>query len=284
MEPCEIWLEDNAYGGVQRSESVGGGCISDARRLYLNSGQTLFAKQLESAPPDMFAAEAAGLQALASDGACRVPQVIHAAETFILLEDLGSGAAVSDFWNTLGRQLAVLHSGAQPGFGFTMNNYCGATAQDNRTESNGYKFFAERRLIALARPAHERGLLSSEELAAVEDVASKLARWIPEMPPCLIHGDLWSGNVHCDKEGQPALIDPAAYWGWAEAELAMTELFGGFPQSFYDSYKEASDVQPDWRERVPLYNLYHLLNHLLLFGSSYHASVRRVLQRYSNNL
>ncbi len=281
MDSYQQWLLDNGYGAVQSADSAAGGCISDARRITLDTGERLFLKHLLHAPSDMFPAEAAGLQALAHPKVCRVPQVIHAGSDFILLEDLGCGSPSAGFWENLGRQLAHLHQETQPEFGFQLNNYCGATAQDNSPDTDGHRFFAERRLLALARQAFDKGLLSSREMGSVEHIAGKLNRWVPDMPAVLIHGDLWSGNIHCDHEGQPALIDPATYWGWAEAELAMTQLFGGFPQAFYASYEENSAVAKDWKERASLYNLYHLLNHLLLFGASYHASVMQVLNRYN---
>jgi len=112
-------------------------------------------------------------------------------------------------------------------------------------------------------------------------IASNLTNWIPIQSPVLIHGDLWSGNVHCDRDGNPCLVDPATYWGWAEADLAMTELFGNFNREFYESYESVSDIEKDWRERSPLYNLYHLLNHLILFGPSYLGNIRSVIKRFT---
>lgn len=282
MNSCEKWLAEQGFGSVTQEESLAGGCINDVRRIRLNSGQTLVLKQNSRAPRDMFMAEAAGLQALAAAKACRVPQVIHAEADFILLEDLGSGNAASDYFESLGQQLAILHQQEKPEFGFTLDNYCGATPQSNSTDTDGHRFFREHRLLALATKARQQDLLSAQELTQIEFIADNLGRWIPQMPATLIHGDLWSGNVHCDEMGQPTLIDPACYWGWAEAELAMTDLFGGFPASFYHVYESASGIDPGWRERAALYNLYHLLNHLLLFGSSYHASIASILNRYKD--
>ncbi|MCG8414888.1 MAG: fructosamine kinase family protein, partial [Pseudomonadales bacterium] len=268
-------------GDIGARESLSGGCISEVSRLQLSAGSTAILKQHPLPPSNMFAAEAAGLNALRDRQALRVPQVLFCSEHCILLEDLGQGNKPSDFWNRLGTGLAALHAQTDTEFGFSLDNYCGATPQSNTRTKDGYQFFAEQRLLALGTQARNRGALSNREFSQLETLANNLQRWIPPLPPALIHGDLWSGNVHCTKEGDPALIDPATHWGWAEAELAMTDLFGGFPPAFYASYSEVSNLDREWRERVPLYNLYHLLNHLLLFGGSYHQSVRVILDRFA---
>jgi fructosamine-3-kinase len=131
------------------------------------------------------------------------------------------------------------------------------------------------------RLAYEWGRLDHVVVRQAEYLAARLADLIPEQPASIIHGDLWSGNVMTNSKGDPAIIDPAAYFGWAEADLAMTSLFGGFPPVFYQAYQEFRPLQPGWRERFPLYNLYHLLNHLNLFGASYREPVMGILENYS---
>lgn len=280
-QSLEDWLLDNGYGAIQRRQMLGGGCINDVSRLYTSRG-TIVLKQNSAAPGDMFRAEAEGLEALAAARAIRIPKVLHHAQDYLLLEDLGESSTAGDYWTLLGEQLAALHAQPQPQFGFTMNNYCGATPQINTLTGNGHRFFAEQRLMELGHRAYEAGLLDSTRRQQLDSIATRLDRWIPAQAAVLIHGDLWSGNIHCDNRGQPALIDPACYWGWAEAELAMTTLFGGFAPAFYDAYAAASGLEADWRERASLYNLYHLLNHLLLFGGSYAQSVSAILDRYGN--
>lgn len=279
-QDLETWLGAAGLGDIQTRESLSGGCISEVCRLHLSGGSTLILKYHPQPPPNLFIAEAAGLEALRQRQALRIPQVHFRTENQLLLEDLGQDSPSPDYWTDLGRGLAHLHSETNAQFGFGSDNYCGATAQSNRLHEDGFEFFAQQRLLALGIQARERGDLNSREFAQLETLASNLQRWIPVMPAVLIHGDLWSGNVHCTKEGEPALIDPACYWGWAEAELAMTDLFGGFPEAFYASYRETGELREDWRDRVPLYNLYHLLNHLLLFGGSYHRSVTSILDRF----
>ncbi len=280
-QSLEDWLLDNGYGAIRRRQMLGGGCINDVSRLCTSRG-TIVLKQNSAAPGDMFRAEAEGLEALAAARAIRIPKVLHHAQDYLLLEDLGESSTAGDYWTLLGEQLAALHAKPQPQFGFTMNNYCGATTQINTLTGNGHQFFAEQRLMELGHRAYETGLLDSTRRQQLDSIATRLDRWIPAQAPVLIHGDLWSGNIHCDNRGQPALIDPACYWGWAEAELAMTTLFGGFAPAFYDAYAAASGLEADWRERASLYNLYHLLNHLLLFGGSYAQSVSAILDRYGN--
>ena len=274
------WLRSSGYGDITACHKASGGCINDTSLLDLSNGDTLFLKQQTQAPPDFFTAEAAGLNALRQTGTLRVPRVIHAEPGFLLLEDLGIGTPGPRFWHQLGEGLAALHREEQDEFGFFGDNYCGLTPQRNTPCYDGYQFFARQRLMALARQAAIRRQLDSADMLTMEFIVANLNRWIPLQAPVLIHGDLWSGNVHCDGAGQPALIDPACYWGWAEAELAMTTLFGGFPASFHEAYQANSDMDPQWRERADIYNLYHLLNHLLLFGVGYLGQVRAVLKRY----
>lgn len=274
------WLADNGYGDISKREPVAGGSISASYRLTLSDGRRVFLKQHSNPPAELFSAEAAGLSALRQVGSLRIPRVLHADKKFLLLEDLGQGQPHQKYWEKLGSGLAELHRQQHPLFGFSTDNYCGSTAQLNTPTEDGFEFFANYRICNLATTALQRKLLDRDAFNALQRIAENLQRWIPRQAAVLIHGDLWSGNIHCDAQSQPALIDPAAYWGWAEAELAMTLLFGGFSKSFYDSYAQHTDMAADWQDRVPLYNLYHLLNHLLLFGSSYAAQIQAIIRRF----
>lgn len=273
------FLAQQGYPDIQSATALAGGCINQAFRLHLVDGRLLCVKTHPSPPPGFFAAEAHGLGALGDTAAVRVPVVLAVGEHCLVLEWL-DGARGPHYWAQLGHQLAHVHQHTADTFGFSEDNYCGLTPQPNPAMADGYGFFATARLQYQARRAREAGLLAGSDLRRVDRISERLADWVPRQPASLIHGDLWGGNVHCGPEGEPVLIDPAAHYGWREAELAMTTLFGGFPEAFYQAYLANSTCEPDWASRAGLYNLYHLLNHLNLFGESYLAAVQSVLQRY----
>ncbi len=285
MIPAAVvaWLAEQGHGVVQSDQPVAGGCISNGTRLQTSTGAGFFLKTNRSAPADMFAREADGLAALQVKGGPRLPQVFLVGVDFLLLEDLAPAAPAAraaNYWVDFGRQLATMHQHTNPQFGFDDDNYIGSTPQPNTWMVDGYAFFAEQRLIFQAELAAQHGLLRAGEVAQIEGLAGRLPELVPPQPASLSHGDLWSGNAISGPQGQPAMIDPAAHYGWAEAELAMTQLFGGFPAAFYDAYVEVNPLAVGWQARLPLYNLYHLLNHLNLFGRGYYGQVMQVVGRY----
>jgi len=275
------WLEANGHGAVERCVARGGGDTCESWELTLASGARLFLKTHGAPPAGLFAAEAAGLTELRRTGAVRVPAVIHADPSFLLLEFIAPGAAGAAYWRGLGHALARLHRTQAPCFGFLMDNWCGTTPQPNPRDTDGHAFFANHRLLFQARRAHAAGLLPASDLHRVDAIAARLESLVPAQAPALLHGDLWHGNVFADTRGEAVLVDPAAYWGWPEADLAMTRVFGGFDEAFYEAYLEMHPLAPGWAERVPLYNLYHLLNHLNLFGTAWLPRVREVLDAYA---
>ncbi|MGQ9425319.1 fructosamine kinase family protein [Gilvimarinus sp. F26214L] len=275
------WLQSAGYSSPFNLQPLIGGDINDTFALSTACGHRFCLKHNTRAPDDFFAAEAHGLKTLASAGALRLPDVIHLEENYILLEFIESGPRAPGYWADLGGGLARLHKQVRPQFGFERDNYCGLTPQVNTPSADGYEFFAQHRLMAQARRAFEKGLLGRQEMVLAERLASRLGNLVPEQKPALLHGDLWSGNIHRDSAGRPVLIDPAAYCGWPEADLAMTLLFGGFNEEFYSAYEAERPLAPGWRQRAPIYNLYHLINHLNLFGGGYHGQVLAVLRRYT---
>jgi protein-ribulosamine 3-kinase len=280
--PVAGFVAAQGWGAVTRAEPVGGGCINDGRALTTSLGPRLFLKSHRGAPPAMFALEAEGLRALgAVDGAPRVPAPLLWDEDFLLTEHIDSARSAPDYAAVFGERLARLHAHTAPEFGFDHDNYLGLTPQPNPHLEDGWAFFAEHRLGHQGRLARDAGRLGPASLRRLERLAGRLRELVPPQPASLVHGDLWSGNHLPGPDGQACLIDPAAHYGWAEADLAMTTLFGRLPEAFYAAYDAARPLRPGWRDRLELYNLYHLLNHLNLFGAGYLGSVEAVLARYS---
>lgn len=276
---------------LRAHEPLSGGSISQVARLRSERGDYLL-KWGGRGLAGFFAAEARGLALLASTGAVRVPAVLawrDAADSdpqgFILLEWLAAppGADRGAAAQALGYALAALHRTTVPAYGLDDDNYIGATPQPNGWMASWRSFFRERRLRFQADLARRNGHLSGERARRMERLLDRLDAWIDDraVQPALLHGDLWGGNFLVGPGGAPALIDPAVYYGDREADLAFTTLFGGFPGSFYRAYDEVWPLPPGWQERRDLLNLYHLLNHLNLFGESYGGAVDAVLKRYA---
>lgn len=251
-------------------------------RFTLRDGRHVIVKRRMDMPAAFFAAEAHGLHLLGEAGGLPVPQVIELGRRHLVIEDLGSARPKPEFAQLAGHGLARQHAQTSATFGLDHDGWCGDTPQDNTLDDDGHRFFAQRRLLPQAQRAHARGRLAARDLDRVEHLCARLPELLPSQPAVLLHGDLWSGNLHCDANGCPALIDAAAvHYGWAEAELAMLSLFSEPPPGLLEAYAEAAPLAPDWRQRAALYNLYHLLNHLNLFGGGYLPAVREVLSRYA---
>ncbi|HJR14648.1 MAG TPA: fructosamine kinase family protein [Rhodanobacteraceae bacterium] len=247
-------------------------------RTTLPDGTRIVVKQRHDVPSDFFEAEARGLEALRNAHALRIPEVFDVDAERIVLEDLGHARPAADYWQRAGAGLARQHAVTVARFGFTHAGYCGDSPQDNTPDDDGWRFFAERRLLPQMRRACDGGLIEARDTKVFDSLCTHLRERVPEMPAVLLHGDLWSGNLHVCANGEPALIDAAAvHYGWAEAEMAMLTLFGSPPREFFDAYAAHVSLRRDWRERAPLYNLYHLLNHVNLFGAGYLPSLRHAL-------
>ncbi|WOK08161.1 fructosamine kinase family protein [Imperialibacter roseus] len=262
---------------------VAGGCINNTVKLSCKAG-VFFLKWNESAPAGMFQVEARGLKLLQSTGAVRVPEIINTGsaegKSYLLLEFLAPGRKATSYAETLGRELAALHQNSSPFFGLDHDNYIGQLLQKNETRPSWVDFFIECRLKPQVGLAAYNGLIANDTVLRFEAFYDKLPALFPEEPPSLLHGDLWSGNVHTGPDGHAWLIDPAVYFGHREMDLAFTQLFGGFEPSFYSAYHESFPLQPGWEERTDLCNLYPLMVHVNLFGTSYLAAVERTLSRY----
>jgi fructosamine-3-kinase len=267
---------------VVRSSALSGGDINAAHELVLRDGRHVFVKTQARALPQLFAHEASGLRWLAAAGALRVPEVLASSDepgaAFLALAFVQCAAPRRDYAELLGRGLAALHRSGAPGFGLDYDNYLATLPQLNQRLPTWPRFYAERRLQPLLERAVAHGWASARMRRGLERVIENMEQWCGEPePPARLHGDLWGGNALCDEQGAPVLIDPAVYGGHREIDLAMMRLFGGFSQHVFDAYDEAYPLSAGHEERVPLYQLYPLLAHVNLFGSSYVASLERAL-------
>ncbi|MFI9651917.1 fructosamine kinase family protein [Guyparkeria halopsychrophila] len=261
-------LAEHPRLALREHHAVGGGCIADAARLDTDAAP-LFIKTHADRGDDMFPAEARGLEALGER--IRTPQVIAAGSVdgtaYLLLEWLDLGP-VNDA--ALGEALAELHSEAQPAFGWPEDNFIGAMPQLGGDDDDWARFYGQRRLMPQLDWAAERGL-GGRTIDAGHELVEALAAFFTDYRPypALIHGDMWGANHGALTDGTPVLFDPATYRADREAEIAMTELFGGFAPSFYRAYQAHLPLDPGYRVRKTLYNLYHVLNHFNLFGGGY---------------
>jgi fructosamine-3-kinase len=267
---------------------VGGGDINEAFRVVLAGGREAFVKTRPDAAPGEYAAEAAGLRWLAEPGAVRTPDVLEVGDEHLALAWIAPGRLDAAGAEEFGRGLAETHAAGAACFGWPTGATGGATAGfgslrlPNEPAADWPSFYAERRLRPLARIARERGALASTAITAVEAVCERLPELVgPPEPPARLHGDLWSGNVMAGADGRAWLIDPSAYGGHREVDLAMLRLFGAPSERVFAAYDELAPLAEGWRERVELHQLLPLLVHALLFGGSYAGAAARVAARYA---
>lgn len=262
--------------------SVGGGCINTTVRLS-DGRQSWFVKVNAASMLDMFEAEHAGLEELAGAAAIRVPRPLavgsEGAQSWLVLEDIRFGPPRPGSARDGGRRLAALHRRTAPAFGWSRDNTIGATPQPNAWTPSWVEFWRDRRLGHQLRLAARNG-----HGGRLQTLGERLVVLLPALldhapAPSLLHGDLWGGNIGYTVEGEPVIYDPAVYFGDREADLAMTELFGGFGGEFYAGYREAWPLDAGYATRKLLYNLYHVLNHLNLFGGGYGAQAEAMMAR-----
>ena len=272
---------------ILTASPLSGGCISSAVRLSTDLGEDFFLKWNSAAGEEFFAAEADGVRALHGVGALRVPRVIgHSPPgqipAWLLLEFVHPGRRAPDYAERLGQGLAELHSASGKLYGWERSNYIGSLPQSNRIMDDWATFWWTERLEPQLELARSGGRLPgrTNEWHRLESRLSQLLGPTSEDAPSVLHGDLWSGNVYAGPAGEPVLVDPAVYRGHREVDLAMTELFRGFPSGFYSAYEEASPLIDGYAEvRRAVYQLYPLLVHVNLFGGSYVESTARMLER-----
>lgn len=292
MKPDKpVWPEIGAHisrvtgqAFVPESRSaVGGGCINSAYAVS-DGVRRYFVKLNEAAKAAMFEAEAAGLEEIAASGAIRSPCPVcwgtAGNSAYLVLEHIALGDGSVAAHEKLGHQLAQMHRKTDGSHGWRIDNTIGSTPQINTPDSDWIAFWRERRLgfqLALAARNGYGAPLQRKGERLVETFPALFADYTPQ--PSLLHGDLWGGNWGVDSQGQPVVFDPAVYYGDRETDIAMTELFGGFSSRFHAAYRESFPLDPGYAVRKNLYNLYHILNHLNLFGGSYRAQAESMMER-----
>lgn len=285
-------IEDatGAEARIDSRSSASGGCINHAEVIELVDGRRFFIKTNSQCPADMFQREAQGLAALVGTRAIRVPEVFGLGEQsgtlFLILEVIESGQKSKSFFETLGEQLANMHRTScerhAEGYGWEDDNYLGSTVQKNSWCDKWLEFWKEHRLGFQFELARKNGHADSRFNSLADKLMDKLGGLLVcDEPPALIHGDLWNGNYMVGTDGEPVLIDPAVYFADREAEFGMTTLFGGFDGRFYDAYNAAWPLADGSEDRIAVYRLYHLLNHLNLFGASYRQDCVSIMQRFA---
>ena len=282
----------SAFGegvSITKKMAVSGGDINRAYLLLLSDGRKAFVKENAAANLDFFVKESAGLAAIRGMGVLDVPDTYgygtDGNSSFLLMGAVESGRRIPDYYRDFGIRLAQMHSkdctilsGGR--YGFIHDNYIGAGRQENTPEDTWVGFFRDRRLLPQFRRAEH--YFDEQSSKAFGRLLERLDRILTEPArPALLHGDLWFGNHMVGLDGKAWLIDPAVYVGHPEADIAMTELFGGFPAAFYAGYYEQAGMADGYEERRDIYNLYHLLNHLNLFGAEYLAPVMEIVWRYA---
>ncbi len=284
---------------VERGFPVHGGDINKSYGMQLSNNEILFMKANEKAKVDYFVKEAHNLRAISQTKAIKTPNVFgfgtengeEVGYSFLLLDFVELGDINESFWERFANNLVNMHKADTSIFinkedldknliyGFYEDNYIGHTKQINTPKSNWIDFFRENRLDYQFKMAESH--FEKDDFAKITKLLDKLENFLVEpKKPSLLHGDLWAGNVMCDKVSDAMIIDPACYVGNPEADIAMTELFGGFSGRFYEEYKKSGLLQEGYSERRDLYNLYHLLNHLNMFGKSYLSAVKAIIEKY----
>lgn len=263
---------------------VQGGDISQAYRIETTANSYFLKLNSALNALTMFQTETYGLQCIDKTNTIKTPKVIAydnlESSAFLLLEFIESKSPSSEDFKNLGEQLAQLHKCNSERFGLDQDNFIGLLHQSNTQYETWVEFYTNERLIPQLELAKQKGLLQGSECPNLEHIKNRLQPFFVNIKPSLLHGDLWSGNYLISTNGKPYLIDPAIYYGHPEVDIAMSKLFGGFGEAFYNSYFSYLPTDANTSERIDIYQLYYLLVHLNMFGRSYYSSVSYILKRY----
>jgi protein-ribulosamine 3-kinase len=295
-EKIKVKIEEKLGSKIRNFTSLSGGCISDAFKITTNDNSNFFLKYNSSISNDMFIKEANGLKELVKANAIRIPKILGFDKDYILLEYIQTGnknlhavklrQAGKNFFEQFGRNFAKMHKYTSDNYGFYEDNYIGSNLQKNipcELEKNDWvSFYFNKRILFQFKLAEMLGN-STEELrkgiSRLENVIQEIIGGSDERPS-ILHGDLWSGNYLVDENGSAVLIDPEVYYGNREADLGMTKLFGGFSSEFYSAYHEEFPLKDGYEYRENIYKLYHVLNHLNLFGGGYYHQAISLIKFY----
>ncbi len=276
-------IADDEDFQLKKSRRLSGGDINEVFLVETTTGENLVIKiNSRNKFPGMFEAEKKGLERLAESGIFKIPKVVSAGEqnlySYLIMEYIETGRPSANFSGEFGEKLAGLHKITSRVFGFECDNYIGSLPQKNDPEENAAKFYYKQRLLPQFSLAQNLGFdLGNTNF--MDEVCDKL---IPDEPPALVHGDLWSGNYLVTAKGAPCLIDPAVAFAPREMDLGMMKLFGGFDAEIFKTYEQNFPLEKDFEKRLPLWQLYYLLVHLNIFGAAYQSRVIAILDRYRN--
>jgi fructosamine-3-kinase len=261
-----------------------GGSINDSYQLVSPAGKFFIKRNNRELYPNMLETEAESLRLLKKCTNLTVPEVLAVGEfaewSYLVLEYFETGAMRKDFWEEFGIALANIHSQTQSNYGLDFDNYMGSIPQKNNGHQSWYDFFIQQRLTPMVKLASDSGKLTVTTVKKFDVLYSKLASLVPVDRPALLHGDLWSGNFMVHSKGGPAIFDPAIYFGHRETDIAMAHLFGGFHNRMWKAYEEEYPLLAGWEKRIDIHNLYPLLVHLNLFGTSYARQIEATLNGY----
>jgi protein-ribulosamine 3-kinase len=269
---------------IESVEHVGGGCINSSAKIATNRG-SFFIKWNSSTRAEMFQREVEGLEILQASNTIKIPTILGLAtidqNTFLLLELIESKQTAPSFWVDFGQKIAQMHRKSSMHFGHDHSNFIGSLDQSNKKHQDWASFFISERIVPQLKLAESSRKIDGTFLRKFDTLFSKLADLIPKESPSLLHGDLWSGNFLCGEESKPVIFDPAIYFGHREMEIAFTRLFGGFDNRFYTSYQKEFPLEWGFEDRIDIHNLYPLLVHVNLFGTSYLSGIHQTLKRFT---
>ncbi|WP_425390610.1 fructosamine kinase family protein [Ekhidna sp.] len=269
---------------VDTTQNVSGGCINNAIKVETDENR-YFLKWNRSDLIGMFESESKGLNLLNKHSPIFSPEVIDAGvienRSYLLTEWIDQGAPHTDFWRNFGINLARQHKNSSDQFGLDHDNYIGSLPQSNSQHASWDQFFIEERLNPQLDLAKSKGLMDNNLLKQFDTLMNHLPQLVPDERPALLHGDLWSGNYMIAAHGNAAVFDPAVHYGHRETELSFTKLFGGFSSDLYRYYENEYPLEPEFEDRVDIHNLYPLLVHVNLFGSSYLSGIIQTLRRFT---